>query len=268
MAQHTEQQLPKDAILAQIQAQHQADRRKVIKTRARHARVRKEYVGRTLGVFNGEGFTNVQITDDMVGRRLGKVAPRVKPTAQARYVSISARKMRQVGELVKGLPVERALNVLNFTPKIAAHHMAKTLKSAVANKLSLEGTAHLDPEHLVLTNVVVDEAPTAKRIRFRSMGRIYRLRKRYCHLAIYLDVDERKEIEAMARAEAKGEKSKSPARKTVKRKTAARKPAKKKAAKKKPTGKKSAKKMTAKKAAAKKSGGGSAGKASKAEKKK
>ncbi|MEW5796828.1 MAG: 50S ribosomal protein L22 [Candidatus Zixiibacteriota bacterium] len=267
MVDNLEQQLPKDPILAQIRALEQADRRKVIKTRSRHSRVRKEYVGHTLGIFNGDGYTNVRITDDMVGRRLGKVAPRMKPTAQARYLSISARKMRQVGELVKGLPVEQALNVLNFTPKIASHHMAKTLKSAVANKLSVEGTAHLDPEHLVLTNIVVNEAPTAKRIRFRSMGRIYRIRKRYCHLAVYLDVDERKELATIARAEAKGEKAKTPTRKTVRTKTSARKPAKKKAAKKAKTAKKSAGKTGAKKSAAKK-GSGSTGKAAKSEKKK
>jgi len=265
MAQQTEQRTPKDPILKQIRVQEETDRHKVIKTRSRHSRIRKEYVGHTLGVFNGRGFTNVRITDDMVGRRLGKVAPRIKPTAQARYLSISARKMRQVGELVKGLPVEDALNVLNFTPKVAAQHMAKTLKSAVANKLSLEGTAHLDPEQLVLSNLVVNEAPTAKRIRYRSMGRIYRIRKRYCHLAVYLDVSERGHLAAEAPAEAKGEKAKTPAGKTVRSKTAVRKPAKKKTTKKAAAKKTTAKKTTARKSAAKKSG---AGKAAKSEKKK
>lgn len=263
MAQQTEQRTPKDPILTQIKALAETDRRKVIKTRSRHSRVRKEYVGHTLGVFNGHDFTNVRITDDMVGRRLGKVAPRIKPTAQARYLSISARKMRQVGELVKGLPVEDALNVLNFTPKVAAQHMAKTLKSAVANKLSLEGTAHLDPEQLVLRNLVVNEAPTAKRIRFRSMGRIYRIRKRYCHLAIYLDVNERKQFEAEAPGEAKGEKVKAPAGKPARKKTPVRKPARKKTTKKAAAKKTTAKKTTAKKSAAKKSGAGKAGKSEK-----
>ena len=88
---------------------------------------------------------------------------------------------------MKGLPVEKALNILNFTPRIAAHHIAKTLKSATANALSLEGTDHLRPENLLIKKITVDAAPTAKRIRFQSMGRVFRYRKRYCHLTIVLE---------------------------------------------------------------------------------
>lgn len=95
--------------------------------------------------------------------------------------------MRLVAGLVKGLPVERALNILNFTPKIAAHHIAKTVKSAAANALSSEGTDRLKPESLVVSRIVVDAAPTAKRIRFQSMGRAFRYRKRYSHLTVVLE---------------------------------------------------------------------------------
>ena len=68
----------------------------------------------------------------------------VKATARLKYVSIPPRKMRLVGDMIKGMPVEKALNILNFTPRIAAHHIAKTLKSAAANALSSEGTDHLN----------------------------------------------------------------------------------------------------------------------------
>jgi len=111
----------------------------------------------------------------------------VKATARLRYVSIPPRKMRLVAGLVKGLPVEKALNILNFTPRIAAHHIAKTVKSAAANALSLEGTDHLRPESLHIKKIMVDAAPTAKRIRFQSMGRAFRYRKRYCHLTVMLE---------------------------------------------------------------------------------
>ena len=94
----------------------------------------------------------------------------VKANARLKYVSIPPRKMRLVADVVKGMPVEKALNVLNFSPKIAAHHIAKTLKSAAANALSLEGTDHLKPEDLFVSNIIVDAAPTHKRIRFQSMG--------------------------------------------------------------------------------------------------
>ena len=108
----------------------------------------------------------------------------VRAVAKLKFASIPARKMRMVGDTVKGLPVEKALNILNFTDRAAARHIAKTLKSAAANALSLQGTDHLRPEALTVKNITVDEAPTAKRIRFQSMGRVFRIRKRYCHLTV------------------------------------------------------------------------------------
>jgi len=252
MTQDTQQRLRRNSILTKIQELDEADRKKVIKTQARRSKIREEYVGHTLAIFNGRGYTNVHITSDMIGRTLGKVAPRITPTACAKFLSIPPRKMRQVGSLVTGLPVEKALDVLNFTPKIAAHHMAKTLKSAVANKLSVEGTANLDPEFLYVSRIVINPGPSAKRIQYRSMGRVYRIRKRFCHLDIYLDVDERKQRVAEALAETKATKGKG--KTTAKKKTAAKKtPAKKKVAAKKKTTKKTAtKKPAAKKTAAKK----------------
>lgn len=111
----------------------------------------------------------------------------VKATAQSRYLSIPPRKMRLVADTVKGMPVEKALGILNFMPRIAAHHLAKTLKSAAANALSKEGTDHLSPDALKIKNITVNAAPTAKRIRFRSMGRVFRYRKRFCHLIVELE---------------------------------------------------------------------------------
>ncbi|MFC1475329.1 50S ribosomal protein L22, partial [Candidatus Zixiibacteriota bacterium] len=111
----------------------------------------------------------------------------VNSTARLKYLSIPPRKMRLVADTVKGMPVEKALGILNYTPKIAAHHLAKTLKSAAANALSQEGTDHLRPEDLLIKNIIVDAAPTAKRIRFRSMGRVYRYNKRFCHLTVLLE---------------------------------------------------------------------------------
>lgn len=183
----------------------------------------------------------------------------VKSSAQLRYLSIPPRKMRLVADIVKGLPVEKALGILNFTPKIAAHHLAKTLKSAAANALSKEGTDHLSPEALVIKNIIVDAAPTAKRIRFRSMGRVFRYRKRFCHLTVELEgaLDEevatKKQKPAAAKAAAKD--ASEPAKKAAKGKS----DAKKKPAPKKKTAKTAAKKPTKKsttstKTAAKKAG--------------
>ena len=242
MAEEVQNQPVKDKVLARILALDEADKKKVIKTRARRNKIRSQYVGHTLAVFNGREYKNLHVTQEMVGRTLADMVPRYSPTAQSRYVSIPPRKMRQVADMVVGAPVEQALNVLNFTPKVAARHMAKTLKAAVANKLSLSGTSHLDPEDLYIEQIIVNAAPTAKRIRFQSMGRVFRIRKRYCHLAIYLD--QRPQALEAARAESKSAKAGNEGgeKKPRARKTAAKKMAKK-----------STKKTATKKAAAKKS---------------
>jgi len=180
----------------------------------------------------------------------------VKAIAKLRYVSIPPRKMRLVADMVTGQPVEKALGVLNFTPKIAAFHLAKTLKSAVANALSVQGTDHLQAEDLVVRKIQVDAAPTAKRIRFQSMGRVFRIRKRYCHLLIEVgadvDLEERNKAAVRTRSKkavAEGDEVAAP---TAKKKAAKKSTVKKTVAKKKPAAKKPvAKKTAAKKTAAK-----------------
>lgn len=111
----------------------------------------------------------------------------VTSKAKLRFLSIPPRKMRLVADAVKGMPVEKALASLNFSPRIASHHLARTVKSAAANALSQEGTDHLQAEDLTVSNIIVDAAPTAKRIRFRSMGRVFRYKKRFCHLTVEVE---------------------------------------------------------------------------------
>ncbi len=131
----------------------------------------------------------------------------VNSTARLRFVSVPPRKMRQVARHLKGMPVQKALDVLSFTPKIAARHLANTVKSAAANALSQEGTDRLRPEDLHIKDIYVDAAPTAKRIRFRAMGRVYRVRKRFCHLTVRLEGEMETEEQLARRAAAKGKKA-------------------------------------------------------------
>ena len=155
--------------------------------------------------------------------------------ARLRYVSIPARKMRLVANIVKGMPIQKAIDTLNFTPRVAAGPIAKTLKSAAANALSQEGSAHVRPEDLHIKLITVDEAPTAKRIRFQSMGRVFRYRKRFSHLTVVLEERPSVKHEAPsakgkktdgATADAKAAKgahkaaTKAPAKKTVAKRTA------------------------------------------------
>lgn len=259
MAESTQQRERKDSLLSRLEELEESGRSKVIKIRARRAKIRPEYVGHTFGVFNGHDYTNVHIDDEMVGRTFGKVAPRRRPTARAKYLRIAPSKMRQVAGLVSQMPVEQALGILNFTPKKAAHQLAKILKSAVANKLSLEGTSHLDPEDLRISRIVVEGAPTAKRIQFRSMGRVYRVRKRFCHVNVYLGVKAgaptAEEAGAKGRAKKAAEKATPAKKKTATKRKTAKTAAKKKTAKtaaKKATAKKTTEKAAEKKSAAKK----------------
>lgn len=186
----------------------------------------------------------------------------VQATARLKFLSIPPRKMRIVADLVKGQPVEKALGILNFTPRIAAFHLAKTLKSAVANALSVEGTDHLHPEDLMIKEIYVDEAPSHKRIRFQSMGRVFRIRKRHCHLTVRVEANVDLEARKQAALKGRGKKAaeeapaetksgeakpaapkKKTAPKTATKKTAAKKPGKKataKPAKKKATARKTA----------------------------
>jgi large subunit ribosomal protein L22 len=104
--------------------------------------------------------------------------------ARARFVRMSARKVRRVADLIRGRNVEEALNILTFTPKAAALPLERILKSATANALSVEGTAKLKAEDLWIKRILVDGGPIMKRIRPTGMGRAYKIRKRTNHITI------------------------------------------------------------------------------------
>jgi len=101
--------------------------------------------------------------------------------AKLRNASISAQKMRLVADQIRGLPVERALNVLEFSPKKAARLIRKVLESAIANAEHNEGA---DIDELTVSTVFVDEGPTAKRMRPRAKGRGDRILKRSSHVTV------------------------------------------------------------------------------------
>lgn len=104
--------------------------------------------------------------------------------AIAKYVRMSPRKVRQVVDLVRGLQVDKAINVLHFTQKAAATPVEKTLRSAVANIMNTEETAKIDPGELFIKEAYVDGGFTFKRFRAASMGRAMRMRRPSCHITI------------------------------------------------------------------------------------
>ena len=115
-------------------------------------------------------------------------------TARARFIRGSARKVRKVADLIRGKNVEEALNILTFTPQAAAFVLEKTLKSAAANALALEGTAKLKAEGLWVKKILVDGGPIMKRIRPMGMGRAYKIRKRTNHITIVVTDGKEEEV--------------------------------------------------------------------------
>jgi len=108
----------------------------------------------------------------------------MEATAKARFLRMSARKIRRVAELIKGKNVDEALDILTFVPKVAALPLEKTLRSATANALSITGTAKLKAEDLFIKKILIDGGPILKRIRPTGMGRAYRIRKRTSHITM------------------------------------------------------------------------------------
>jgi large subunit ribosomal protein L22 len=126
--------------------------------------------------------------------------------ATARYVRSSASKARVVLDLIRGLDVKRADEVLQFTERGIARDIRKVLASAVANATDPDNGAYIaDADELFVLACFADEGPTLRRFRPRARGRATRIRKRTCHITIVVArmSDERLEI-MQARAEGAG----------------------------------------------------------------
>ena len=101
--------------------------------------------------------------------------------ARLKGARISAQKARLVADQVRGMPVEEALSLLEFSPKKAAHIVKKVLDSAIANAENNEGA---DVDELKVSTIFVDEGMTMKRLRPRAKGRADRILKRSCHITV------------------------------------------------------------------------------------
>ena len=99
------------------------------------------------------------------------------------FARSSAQKARLVADQVRGLSVEKALELLSYSPKKAAVLIKKVVDSAIANAEHNEGA---DVDELVITKICVDEGPTMKRIMPRAKGRADRIMKRSCHITVVL----------------------------------------------------------------------------------
>ena len=102
-------------------------------------------------------------------------------TAKLRGARISAQKVRLVADQVRGMPVEKAEQLLAFSTKKAAHIVKKVLLSAIANAEHNDGA---DIDELSISTIMVDEGPTLKRGRARAKGRGTRILKRTSYITL------------------------------------------------------------------------------------
>jgi len=130
----------------------------------------------------------------------------IESTARAKYLRMSARKMRRVADVVRGKMVTEALDILKFMPKKAARPLYKTVKSAASNAIAEKGSAKVKAEDMRIIELSVDGGPILPRIRFQSMGRVYRVRKRTCHLRVKLSDEGRAEVREAAKAKKRSRK--------------------------------------------------------------
>ncbi len=101
-----------------------------------------------------------------------------------RYIGSSPRKMRLLIDVIRGMDVEKAVEVLHFHSKHASKDAEKVLRSAIANLMNNEEGEKVEPSDLYIKEAFVNQGPTLKRISPAPMGRAYRIRKRSCHLTI------------------------------------------------------------------------------------
>jgi len=119
-----------------------------------------------------------------------KAAPKAKAPAappvvkaSARYVRVAPRKARLIADQVRGMHIESARALLQFSPRGAAHPIHKLINSAAANA---ENNHELIGDEMRISSITVDEGPTLRRFRPRAMGRATPINKRTSHIRVAL----------------------------------------------------------------------------------
>ncbi len=107
-----------------------------------------------------------------------------RPHAKLSYARIPVQKACFVLDAVRGKDVDTARAILAYSPRYAAEVILKLLNSAVANA---ENNLGLNPENLYVAECFATSGPIMKRIQPRAQGRAYRIKKRMCHINIWLD---------------------------------------------------------------------------------
>jgi large subunit ribosomal protein L22 len=107
--------------------------------------------------------------------------------ASARYVRTAPRKARLVADQVRGLHIDKARALLQFSPRSAARDIQKLIDSAASNA---ENNHDLVADEMRVSEITVDEGPTLRRFRPRALGRATPINKRTSHIAVALSPEE------------------------------------------------------------------------------
>jgi ribosomal protein L22 len=121
-----------------------------------------------------------------------KAAPKAEQVAivvraSSRYVRVAPRKARLIADQVRGLHIDKARALLQFSPRGAARDIHKLIDSAASNA---ENNHNLIADDMRVAEITVDEGPTLKRFRPRAQGRATPIHKRTSHIAVALSPEE------------------------------------------------------------------------------
>jgi len=103
--------------------------------------------------------------------------------ASGKYIRVSPFKIRPLADQIRGKDFSKARELLQFSPKLTAKYILKVLDSAGANA---ENVQKVNRDELIVSEAYIGEGPTLKRVEFRAMGRVNRIRKRTSHITIGL----------------------------------------------------------------------------------
>jgi large subunit ribosomal protein L22 len=128
-----------------------------------------------------------------MGSRKRNTADKKKAAAKERYQAVlrncpsSPRKMRLVTDLIYGKDVNKALDILKYSPQEASRKLEKLLMSAIANWQAKNEGVRIEDSNLYVKTVQVDSGRVLKRLQTAPQGRAYRVRKRSNHVTLVID---------------------------------------------------------------------------------
>ena len=127
-----------------------------------------------------------------MGSRKKDRAEKLKEERTNKYMAVlkncptSPRKMRLVADMIRGVDVNKALDMLKYSPKEASRKVEKLLLSAIANWQNKNEGARVEESNLFIKEIFVDSGRMLKRIRPAPQGRAHRIRKRSNHVTMIL----------------------------------------------------------------------------------